>query len=98
MLFLPYLPHELSFNPHFSHSTGNKVPEKAEKMNMIRGIKVEVKECHVRIETLGRNTFHPDWNPGLKIELTGMLMQSTNAKWEVRMTHYFSKGISFLFL
>jgi len=57
--------------------------ERAEKMSMIRGIKMELKECHMSIQTLGRDTFHPDWKPGLRIDVKGMVVQSVNNKWEV---------------
>jgi hypothetical protein len=60
------------------------VSEKAEKMDMLRGVKLEVKECHVTLETMARDSFRPDRRPGLKIDVENMVIQSTNAKWEVR--------------
>lgn len=36
------------------------------------------------LETMARDPFHPDRRPGLKIDVVNMVVQSTNAKWEVR--------------
>jgi hypothetical protein len=66
----------------FSMNQSN-LSERAEKMSMIRGIKMELKECHMTVQTMGRDTFHTDWKPGLKIEVKGMVVQSVNNKWEV---------------
>ncbi|ELR22530.1 uncharacterized protein ACA1_142210 [Acanthamoeba castellanii str. Neff] len=58
------------------------VSEKAEKMDMLRGVKLEVKECHMTLETMARDPFHPERRPGLKIDVENMVVQSANAKWE----------------
>jgi hypothetical protein len=63
------------------------VSEKAEKMDMLRGVKLEVKECHMTLETMARDPFHPERRPGLKIDVENMVVQSANAKWEVRSSH-----------
>lgn len=59
------------------------ISEKAEKMDILRGVKLEVKECHMTLETMARDTFRADHRPGLKIDVVNMVVQSTNAKWEV---------------
>jgi len=59
--------------------------EKAEKMSVIKGVKLEVKKCHVTVKTLGRNTFHPDWKPSLVLEVSGLVIQSVNDQWEVQL-------------
>lgn len=65
-----------------SMNKGN-LSERAEKMSIIRGIKLELKECHMIVQTLGRDTFHSDWKPGLRIDISGMIVQSVNNKWEL---------------
>jgi len=57
--------------------------EKAEKMDILRGVKLEVKECHMKLETMARDPFHNGRNPGLQIDVENVVIQSTNAKWEV---------------
>lgn len=63
--------------------------EKAEKMSVIKGIKIEIKTCRLTIQTLGRNTFHPDWKPSLILDVSGLVVHSVNDKWEVRTTQFF---------
>jgi hypothetical protein len=42
-----------------------------------------VKECHMKLETMARDPFHNGRNPGLQIDVENVVIQSTNAKWEV---------------
>eukprot|EP01087_Luapelamoeba_hula_P003962 TRINITY_DN1392_c0_g1_i2.p1 TRINITY_DN1392_c0_g1~~TRINITY_DN1392_c0_g1_i2.p1 ORF type:complete len:1088 (-),score=180.02 TRINITY_DN1392_c0_g1_i2:76-3297(-) len=61
----------------------SNLSEKAERMSVIKGVKLEIKQCFVTVETLGRNTFHPDWKPSLLLNIVGLVIQSVNDKWEI---------------
>ncbi|KAL6050604.1 Chorein N-terminal domain-containing protein [Balamuthia mandrillaris] len=61
----------------------NQGKKEAGDLAIIKGIKIVVKEIHVHTETLGTNTWHPNWKPGLNVVVRNVVIQSTNDKWEV---------------
>eukprot|EP01090_Pellita_catalonica_P019580 TRINITY_DN6712_c0_g1_i3.p1 TRINITY_DN6712_c0_g1~~TRINITY_DN6712_c0_g1_i3.p1 ORF type:complete len:1039 (+),score=215.80 TRINITY_DN6712_c0_g1_i3:398-3118(+) len=45
-------------------------------------VQVNIQDLHLKIETLGRNTFHSDWRPCLIVDVTNISLKTTNKEWK----------------
>jgi hypothetical protein len=58
------------------------------QMEIMMDVTIEINEISVKLQTLP-SVFRPNWTPVLEIKIKGVLIQSTNSKWEVESNNHF---------